>query len=51
LIEDSLPLKFSNPLLCIFYNCPDGVVRPIKVLAVESGTVTPGTGVRIPFRA
>jgi len=51
LIKDPLHLKFSNSLSCIFCICPDSVARSIKVLTVESGTVTPGTGVQIPFRA
>jgi len=35
-----------------FYISPDGVARSIKTLnVVDSGTVTPGTGVQIPFRA
>ena len=51
LIEYPPSLEFSNSLLSIFLTCPDSVARSIKVSAVESGTVTPGTGVQIPFRA
>ena len=46
-------IKFIfNFLLDGFFISPDGVARPIKTLnVVDSGTVTPGTGVQIPFRA
>jgi len=54
LIEKS-PLHFPflvNFLFGSFYISPDSVARSIKTLnVVESGTVTPGTGVQIPFRA